>query len=353
MKVLHIITGLPKAAGTSTFCGEVCNQLAALGHDVTIAVLNPSAPDIYPLDPRVHLVSIESIFHSTPNTYTLIHIHGLWSPVLHKVSCWGRSRQIPIVWSTHGMTAPWALKHKWWKKCIPWCLYQKRDLKRAKLIHCTSDFEIEWNHKLGFERTFLAPLGTFLPEKKVANSIADIDLRPRPKILLFVGRIYPVKALDRLIIAFQSVSHVGWKLRIVGPDQAGHLVDLKKIAGNDVEFPGPRFGEELQSEYEQCDCLALVSHTENFGATVIDALVHGKPVITSTKTPWKIVSGRGCGFWVDNDVETLSAALLQLFNLSAIQLSEMGVNGRKLAEERYSWAAVAKTLGEVYERTRQ
>ena len=44
MKILHVITGLPKAAGTSVFCGEVANGLATMGHDVTIAVVNPYAP---------------------------------------------------------------------------------------------------------------------------------------------------------------------------------------------------------------------------------------------------------------------------------------------------------------------
>ena len=41
MRILHVITGLPKAAGTSVFCGEVCNGLVAVGHDVTLAVLDP------------------------------------------------------------------------------------------------------------------------------------------------------------------------------------------------------------------------------------------------------------------------------------------------------------------------
>ena len=30
MKILHVITGLPKAAGTSVFCGEVANGLATI-----------------------------------------------------------------------------------------------------------------------------------------------------------------------------------------------------------------------------------------------------------------------------------------------------------------------------------
>lgn len=49
------------------------------------------------------------------------------------------------------------------------------------------------------------------------------------RTLLFVGRVYPVKALDRLIEAFAKAKGEGWKLRIVGPDQAGHMAELKKI----------------------------------------------------------------------------------------------------------------------------
>ena len=87
MRILHVISGLAKAAGTSTFCGEVCNQLAAHGHDVTIAFCNPAAPDIYPLDKKVRLVSIESVLHSPTlhANYDIIHIHGLWSFCLHKI----------------------------------------------------------------------------------------------------------------------------------------------------------------------------------------------------------------------------------------------------------------------------
>ena len=74
MKILHVITGLQKAAGTSVFCGEVANGLAAMGHDVTIAVVNPDAPNLYPLDERVKLTSISSILTTnqlTTNDYQL------------------------------------------------------------------------------------------------------------------------------------------------------------------------------------------------------------------------------------------------------------------------------------------
>jgi len=323
--------------------------------------------------------------------------------MLHKASTLARQNRIPVVWSTHGMTAPWSLHHKWWKKCLPWYLYQKRDLSRAALIHCTTDLEAGWNHALGFEYTCVVPLGTILPDKKQGTSAVDLachaeaqrrqDLRPRLKTLLFVGRIYPVKALDNLIKAYSRAlksqtpttspltpdSCVPWTLRLVGPDQAGHMaelmslcdslslpystpqqnsdtstVDLRPGSSPLVEFVGPKFGADLSTEYENCDALALVSHTENFGATVVDALAYGKPVITSTHTPWSIVHGNSnissrCGWWVDNDVETLAATLNHLFGLSAGQLVDMGENGRKLVGDHFSWIAVAKKTVKVYE----
>jgi len=399
MNLLHVITGIHNAAGTSTFCGEICNQLAGLGHDVTIAVVNPTASNQYPLNPNVHLISIRSLLGDKVEgrrtadrgqRADVVHLHGLWLPILHRVSNWAHARSIPVVWSTHGMTAPWAMRHKWWKKWLPWHLYQKRDLMRASLIHCTSDFEIEWNKARGFERIFLAPLGTFLPKAgKVLDDSADSgvlggdDCFGKSKTLLFVGRIHPVKALDRLIEAFARAtsksskpsestklnpfsSSSPWTLRMVGPDQVGHRVELMSLCDRlglvyssspqsstsiptrpQVEFVGPKFGSDLDAEYAACTALALVSHTENFGATVIDALAHGKPVITSTKTPWRVVRGL-CGWWVDNDVESLAAGISELLNASPSELHALGANGRRLVEERFTWSAVTRKIEAAY-----
>ena len=45
MKILHVITGMQKAAGTTTFVENVVSGLRTEGHDVTIAVVNPDAPN--------------------------------------------------------------------------------------------------------------------------------------------------------------------------------------------------------------------------------------------------------------------------------------------------------------------
>ena len=167
MRILHVITGLQKAAGTSVFCGEVCNGLVTAGHEVTIAVVHPYAADCFPLDPRVKLISICSLLEdstrstcSTRLNFDLIHIHALWSPILHKVSNWAHKNNIPVVWSPHGMLTPWAMKYKWWKKFPAWWLYQKRDLARSALLHATAQSEVNDIRRVGLKnRVVIAPLG--------------------------------------------------------------------------------------------------------------------------------------------------------------------------------------------------
>ena len=343
MKILQIVCGLGKASGVTTFVENVVSELRALGNAVDVCTCaDPTALESH-TTPSSTLVPSSSLPNSSRSgNYDVVHIHCLWTPLLHRASVWAKRRGIPVVWSTHGMTAPLSLRHKWWKKCLPWHIYQKWDLRRAVLVHSTVELEAKWNADLGFTRGFIAPLGTSLPNSDI-QAFSDSGIHT----LLFVGRVYPVKALDRLIEGFSRVEvekRRNWRLRIVGPDQAGHMAELVALCARLglsystptmdgeastsnhqsttsplVEFVGPRFDAELEVEYASCDCLALVSYTENFGATVVDAMAHGKPVITSTKTPWREVADRKWGWWVDNDPETLSQTLRETMSLASVE----------------------------------
>lgn len=326
MKIIHVITGMQKAAGTTTFVENVVSGLRTEGHDVDIAM---SENYIGKCD--------------------IIHIHGLWSPLLHKASCFAISNNIPILWSTHGMTAPWSMRHKWWKKLPAWLLYQKKDLKSAAAIHCTTNQEAEWNRALGFKKCFIAPLGTQLPQIHSPN-----QTHCNSHVLLFVGRIYPVKGLVNLIKAWSLCNTKNWKLRIVGPDQAGHQAELESLVakfglGESVEFAGPRYEGDLSWEYDNCDCLVLPSFTENFGATVVDALAHGKPCIASTYTPWRDLIECGCGWWVSNEPDKLAKVIQEMIDTSEYERRGLGDRGRKLVEQKYTWDAVVRVMVNRYE----
>lgn len=338
MRIFHITATLEGASGVATFVRELDASLRARG--VESRACN-AVEDLGQID--------------------VLHIHGLWLKMYHQAAQWARANGIPIVWSTHGMTAPWSMRHKWWKKQIAWWLYQRRDLRQAAAIHCTTELEVGWNKALGLKNCFIAPLGTQLPQLHSPTLSQD-----RNHTLLFVGRIYPVKGLINLIrawgIAMKQLSvscsplpvpHSNWKLRIVGPNQAGHQLELASLVrelglGDSVEFVGPKFGDELGVEYENCDCLVLPSFTENFGATVVDAMAHGKPCIASTFTPWRELQERGCGWWVSNEPVQLAEAIREMISVGDVKRRDMGAKGRRLVEEKYTWKAVAETMISKY-----
>ena len=338
MRIVHFCPDDRASSGVNTFCVELDRHLRSLGVDSSVRrafedlAANPQPPP------------------------TIFHIHQLWLPDVHRVAVWARQHGVPIVWSTHGMTAPWSMRHKWWKKWPAWWLYQKRDLRSAALIHCTSEQEVAWNRRHGFGRFVVAPLGTEGEIDRLTDCRIDgvTDFR-----VLFVGRVYPVKGLMNLVRAVASVNQsirqsVNLSIRIVGPDQAGHMAELQaecaRLGVTNVAFVGEKHGAELDAEYAGCDVLVLPSFTENFGGVVVDALAHGKPVIASRFTPWGELGEKGCGWWVDNAPESLAKTIAEAASLPRERLTEMGEKGRALVEAKYTWEAVAKAMVAGYER---
>lgn len=375
MNILHVITGLQKAAGTSVFCGEVCNGLVAAGHDVTIAVADPTRADCYPIDPRIKLIPIDTLFKSTRSTcstwFNITHLHALWSPILHKVSNWAHESKIPVVWSPHGMLTPWAMNNKKWKKRLAWLVYQRKDLVRAVLLHATAESEVEDIRRMGLKnRVVVAPLGVNLNSR-----IERVERVDGKKVLLFVSRVQRKKGLLNLAKAWATLKlqtlnsklqTSNWCVRIVGPDQEGHTQEVKAECErlgilDDWEFVGPKYGDELQSEYANADLFVLPTHSENFGSVVIESLAHRVPVITTKGTPWYELEGYTnsklqtlnsklkCGWWIDIGVEPLVNALQEAISLTDEEWQFMGVRGRKLVEEKYTWDAVVKTTEKGYE----
>jgi glycosyltransferase involved in cell wall biosynthesis len=287
------------------------------------------------------------------NLPDVVHLHGIWSPALAKRFMSWRKREVPCVVSPHGMLEPWALSHKWMKKQFAWRLYQKRLLNRATVLHGTSSRETAQFKSLG-----LTPPAATIPwGVTVSPKLGHRQSRLRDsntRVALFVGRIYPVKGLLMLIQAWARIRPGGWKLKIVGPDEAGHRADVEaqvRKAGLQavVEFAGELAGQAKDTAYEEADLFLLPSFTENFGLAVAEALARSIPVLTTTGTPWSMLPARGCGWCVDPNVEDLSAALTLATSQTADTLGAMGAKGREWMATDFTWPQVAAQMKEVYE----
>ena len=330
MCLVQVISGISIASGPTTFCVKVSDELVKAGYDVDLYVTRLDGDILRPQDQRVAVIEFGNHFrpHVVPD---LIHVHALWGMSSHRACVFARRHAIPYVVSAHGMLAPWALRHKWFKKRIAWGLYQKRDLTGAAMFHATAECEITWLRELGFKQPcVLAPLGSDLPDL----NHAETQRRREVKAVLFVGRIYPVKGLMNLVRAWVAVkkssfvhdcdralmdlrtdelSH--WQLVIAGPDQAGHKAELVAEAKRldltiadvttdelmhnrthtlspDIVFTGPVYGADKDALYRMADLLVLPTYSENFGVVVIEALAQGCPVITTKGTPWEELLGQ-------------------------------------------------------------
>lgn len=393
MKILHVITGLQKAAGTSVFAGEVANELVAQGHEVAIAVVDPAAPDCYPLDPRVKLVSFSGV---DVTQYDVIHIHALWATALSMIAKAARKAGVKVVWSPHGMLTPWALKNKWWKKLLGLALYQYWSLKKADLIHVTAQSEVEDIKRLGLKNEIvIAPLGVRIKESNYHSPTPTHNSNSTAKTLLFVSRVQRKKGLPNLLEAWARLPKdlkKDWTIRIVGPDQDNHTaelieqcqslglswakrryaVDSQSGAGvgiqvspnsacpegtcvPEVQFIGPKYGDELDREYRNADLFVLPTHSENFGSVVIEALARAVPVICTKEAPWEELETHNCGWWIDDNVDALVDALKEALPLhsstpthNSNSLRAMGANGLALVKSKYDWKVIGKTLADAY-----
>jgi len=107
------------------------------------------------------------------------------------------------------------------------------------------------------------------------------------KIILFVGRIDPIKGIDSLI---KSVAYLKDKqklrLIIIGDDAHSQplLIRLKNLV-NDLQlkkmviFKGIVPQEELPYYYSATDVCSVVSYYESFGLVALEALACGTPVV--------------------------------------------------------------------------
>jgi glycosyltransferase involved in cell wall biosynthesis len=157
-----------------------------------------------------------------------------------------------------------------------------------------------------------------------------------------------------LIDAWARVRPNGWRLRIAGPDEAGHQRQVERAVsiaglGEVVSFTGPVEAEMKRAAFLDADLFVLPTHSESFGMAVAEALAHGVPVLTTNAAPWSILEERGCGWWVDATVDGLAEGLRQASSLDTEALLAMGRKGRTVVADQFGWKRVANLMLSTYE----
>ena len=145
----------------------------------------------------------------------------------------------------------------------------------------------------------------------------------------------------------------GYKVIIAGDGAPDYISLLKRYAeslciGSMTHFCGNVSGEAKWKLFRSSDVFVLPTYSENFGIAVAEALACGIPVITTKGAPWHELETRKCGWWTEIGEKAVADALENFLGCTENELEEMGKNGRKLIEEKYSSRKMAEKVFVLY-----
>ena len=172
------------------------------------------------------------------------------------------------------------------------------------------------------------------------------------RIILFVGRIDPLKGLDNLIKALPHLSHIP-KLKLIiigGGEQSQYEIErLRKLAHslevqNSVDFRGLIKHEQLPHFYSAADACVVPSYYESFGLVALEALACGTPVVATDVGNHKNLIRQGeTGYVIeDNDPGRLADRIALL--ISRPESNTKSAQSIRATVNKLSWSNIAEAI---------
>lgn len=231
--------------------------------------------------------------------------------------------------------------------------------KQADIITCASidyikhsnisKFYKKNKHKF-FEIPFGVDIDKFKPDtEKKESKIINI---------LFVGSLdkaHYFKGINILLNTASILNSNNFKILIVGDGnlrQKYEKQSIKKGLKNKIKFLGKISDEELPKIYRKSDLFILpsINSNEAFGLVLLEAMASGIPVIASDLPGVRKVFQDGIHGLLakPGDANDLKNKI-ESFLTDNKKIKNMGLAGRKLVKEKYSWLMVGKKLNKILE----
>lgn len=364
MNIYHIVSSTEQAsAGPSYSVPALLSGQMFHGSTGSICTLDMGLPAYYPEVPRRCFsrygnsvgpirrlgCSPELKRELLTMDFDVVHAHGLWQfPTIYAVSA-ARTLQRPSVIAPRGMLSDVALSYSPKKKAVFGKLFQNEALSAAKAFHATAESELDDIRAFGLKQPVcLIPNGVDIPV------VSGSKIEKVSREILTLGRIHPKKGIDVLVRAWARIAdrYPSWSLRIVGPDEGGHLFELQTLVKTlevpRISFSEPLYGDEKVQAYASADVFVLPTLSENFAMTVAESLAAGTPVICTKGAPWSALNDENCGWWIDHGVDALVDKLEQVLAMPGEELEEMGERGRSWMQREFSWQSFGEKSLEFY-----
>ena len=223
-------------------------------------------------------------------------------------------RQEPLALVFHNFTPPELLIH--WDPDVAFELLRAQEqltdlVAKSQFAICDSQFNERTLASFGKLATSVVPL-------PLHNNPSSVEVNHQRRIVLFVGRVAPNKAVHDLITAAallqENVPDI--ELRIVGgPTSDLYRATLDGLVkalglGDIVTFTGWIDDEQLELEYRRASVFCTLSDHEGFGVPIAEAMSHGLPVVAYANTAVTETVGDG-GLLLHSKTPELVATALE------------------------------------------
>ncbi|MCA9602009.1 MAG: glycosyltransferase, partial [Myxococcales bacterium] len=270
----------------------------------------------------------------------VVHLTAVYNFTTFPTLAAARALGKPLIWKPRGADLRWDGARRSQAKGV-WDAAIRRTAPKRFAVHVTSEREREAAEERVGARAVVIPNGVVVPDRVDRRADPGGPLR-----LAFLGRIDPIKGLDRLVDAVARLAlpaRRNWVLRIAGSGEAEHTADIRARVPpklqQQVEWLGQIAGAAVDALFADTDLYVQPSHSENFGMSIAEALAHAVPVIASHGTPWERLESERAGWWVPNDVESLRAAIVRA---EGMDLEAHGDRGRAWMRREFAWPSVAE-----------
>jgi len=185
------------------------------------------------------------------------------------------------------------------------------------------------------------------PSMRYGGNLGNND-----KIILFVGRIDPLKGLDKLIKALSYLRHIqGLRLVVIGGgEHSQHEIErLRQLAcalkiQEAVTFLGLVKYEQLPYFYSAADVCVIPSYYESFGLVALESLACSTPVVATDVGNLKSIIRQGeTGYVIKDNTPHRLADKISLI-LSRPHTDIKSARLIRASVSKFSWSDIAEAI---------
>lgn len=231
--------------------------------------------------------------HLRADHYGLVHLAAWGHPLMLFALCLARWQGLPTAMESDTPLPPGPL---------PWRIRLKRALhpllfKLPSVFLPAGQRQARYLMHYGIPATRIRIAQMTVDVTRIARHAASLTepartairhrlgICPNTVLVLYVGRLEPVKGIDDLIAAFTTLrqSRPAMELLLVGDGSLRSLINTHSAGCLGVHAAGRLQGEPLLDAYAVADIFVLPSHFEPWGLVVNEAMAAGLPVIVTDR----------------------------------------------------------------------